>query len=73
MSSPKFPFVKVKIRDLIDDERNIWILLKRSSGAAQRSQFLPRGAIMEFNEEALSHDHSVLVWATCVEWFDCSR
>jgi hypothetical protein len=39
--TPYFPIVHVRIIDLIDDERNLPILLKRCCHAAARAQFVP--------------------------------
>jgi hypothetical protein len=68
--TPKFPFVKVKIIDLIGDERNLPVLVKRCCVAAARSQFVPWGMIVQFNMEVLAAPNWTLAWCTAVEWFD---
>jgi hypothetical protein len=50
---PKFPFVHVKLVDLLDDPRNYSLLLKRCSVAARNAQFVLWGQIIEFNLQAI--------------------
>jgi hypothetical protein len=66
-----FPFVKVHITDLIDDERNLPMLLKRCSHPAQRSGFVRRAAVIQFNHEVLAAPNWTLQWCAALHWFDC--
>jgi hypothetical protein len=55
---------------LIDDERNLPILLKRCCHAAARAQFVPPWAIQSFFFEVIQQPNWTLQWCTAVRWWN---
>jgi hypothetical protein len=66
---PYFPYVYCPISDLIHDERNLPVLIKRCCLAAKR-QGVPWHVLIQFNLEVLQQPNYTLAWGVCVHWFD---
>ena len=74
MSTPKFPFVHVKLLDLLDEtyhSRNYPLLLKRCSVAARNAQFVPWGQIIEFNLQAIEANDFYAAVLLAIDWWSC--
>jgi len=73
LNAPKFPFVSVKLLDLLKEPyRDEYYpqMLKRCSVAARNAQFVPWGMIVKFNMETIELNNFHEAFLLAIEWWN---